>query len=48
MENLFFKVVFEKLIDGVIILIITGGIAAATIDLQKFAHHSKSVGLISM
>jgi len=48
MESLFFKVIFEKLVDGIIILIVTGGILAGALDLQKSAFRSKSVGLISI
>jgi hypothetical protein len=48
MESLFFKMILEKLIDGIMILIITGGIVAATSDLQKKAAEQKHIGLISM
>lgn len=47
MEALF-RTIFEKLIDGIVILILTGSILSYTLDLQTKAAHQKKTGLVSM
>lgn len=47
MEDMFFRV-FERVIHGIVCLMLLGSIAWWTIDLQKKAAESKSHGLISL
>lgn len=47
METLF-KVFFERLIDGVVVLVMSGLIVGWTIDLQKKASRQKHYGLVSL
>ena len=43
-----FRVVFEKLIHAVVVLMMLGSVAWWTIDLQKKAASAKANGLISL
>jgi hypothetical protein len=47
MENLF-RLAFEKLINGIIFLAMTGSLVAYTINMQEKAAQKKRTGLISM
>lgn len=47
METLF-KALFERLIDGIVVLVISGLIVGWTINMQKRAAQQKRYGLVSL